>query len=466
MFNFLSSLAYQAEIPGGFIRFIWSWLLLAEGSPLTLIINYGVRVIIFTLFLKLILSPLDIYQRVQMKKNQRITESLKPEIEKLEKQFGGNPRVLQAKKQELNKKNGVKMMAGCLPMFVTMIISIWVLMGGLNPISQYQNMVQYLHLYDAFIQAEQEEIVRIAERDNLENDRMVFYLFDENGEQITLTNGNFEGVVSVRLMGIDAFRDISITEESEQLEQAIRARNQLDAYIQREATLAGQQAAYDRYFGLGDWEDVGGVRDSFLWVQNIWAPDVFWVNPIRNTQDFMTAIGSFSDPSELGLNVDAHYFENVVIGSYDRVMGMLISSPDNTRNGLLILPILSILVMIASQILMRKLQAKSGQMPGMGGMGAMGGMFGGGAGGGMGGKMMQYLMPVMFGIFSIFFTAAFALYMIVNSMFMIVITFLASGVIKLLDKRKQKEKVTEVGAIRYGRQDPNEVFNSGKGKKK
>jgi len=473
MITFISSLAEQASIPSGFWEFIWSRLLLGGGSPLTLIVNYGVRVIVFTLFLKLILSPLDIYQRIRMKKNQQITESLKPEIEKLEKQFGGNPRVLQQKKQELNKKNGVKMMAGCAPMFVTMVVSIWVLMGGLNPISQYQNMMQYLHLFDAFTVAEQASIVDMAK-----SNREVFYLYDNEGNLIQDGNPNWDNVSIAVLRGPEAFTDIAWSvADVEVRNEAIAKRNQLDAYIQSASTKAGQVAVEDRYFGRGEWEG-NPARDSFLWVQNIWVSDVPWERPIRNAGAFSSAVGRFRNPSNMGINYASVgfdnsedfelWFENVVIGSYDRIMGDLFRHERNRRNGLLIIPILSIIVMIGSQILMRRLQKKSGQMPGMGGMGAMGGMFGGagGAGGGMMGKVMAFAMPVMFGLFSLGFTAAFALYMVVNSTFMIVITLLSSGIFILMDKRVKKQKVTEVGAIKYGRRDPNEAQETNRSRKK
>ena len=465
----LSSVADYAQIPGGFWTTLWSWLLLAGGSPLSSIVNYGVRVIVFTLFLKLLLSPLDIYQRIRMRKNQQITESLKPEIEKLEKQFGGNPQMLQKKKQELNKKNGVKMMAGCLPMFVTMVVSIWVLMGGLNPISQYQNMMQYLHLFDAFTVAEQAAVKEIAQ-----DNREVFYLFDSYGQLIEEEYPEWQNVARVQLRGPEAFYTGDASAEDlnwnyPQLEgyrrQAVAERNNLQARIIADSTAAGQQAAVDRYFGYGIHYG-NPARDGFLWVQNIWVSDVPWEQTIRDAAGFSGAIGGFREPERLRMDyeemgfssqaaLDA-WFEDTVIGSYDRVMGLLIAE-HSRRNGLLILPILSILVMIGSQILTRRIQKKSGMAPGMG-MGGMPGMPGaGGAGGGMLGKMMGYAMPVIFGLFSLGFTAAFAIYMVINSMFMILITLLSTGLIALLDKRSKKEKVTETGTIKYGRKDPNEV---------
>jgi len=513
MAYFLSSgLANQAALPGGFWTFIWSQLLLGGWSPFAMIINYGLRVVVFTIALKLLLSPLDIMQRIRMKKNQVIIEGLKPEIEKLEKQFGANPRVLQAKKQELNKKNGVKMMAGCLPMLLTMVISIWVLMGGLQPISQYQNMIQYLHLYDAFTVAERDATIRLAldeepffsnstEFGADEDNRrfFTFYGLDSDGNVTELVGDDIleasaAGTIDrVVLRNHEAFRYAGET-EADDLENSFPRRNQFDAAMQRMVTAYAQEAVFVRYFGYsydnngnrvyayhyneeGVRVRTGGVRESFLWVRNIWESDVPWAVPIRDSTDFLGAIGRFHDPDNLGLNYTnapramtqeefENYFEHQVIGSYSRVMGYLYRHESNTRNGLLLLPIFSIIVMVGSQILMRKLQKKSGQGGGgMPGMPGMGGMMGGG-----GGKIMAYAMPIVFGLFSLGFTAAFAIYMVVNSMITIVITLAAQGIMKLVDKRKAKEEVTEDGVLRYGRKDPNAVpeekFDTRKNRKK
>lgn len=65
---------------------LWEKLLL---HVFNFIGNYGWRVVFFTVCLKLLLCPLDIYQRYKARKNQKITERLKPEMEKLQKQYAG-----------------------------------------------------------------------------------------------------------------------------------------------------------------------------------------------------------------------------------------------------------------------------------------------------------------------------------------------------------------------------------------
>ena len=102
--------------------FPWALIL---NSGMSGIAFYALRIILLTVCLKLILSPLDFFQRYKMRKNQLITIRLKPQMEKLEKTYGGNPKELQQKQAELNKREGMSYLASCLPMIVTLIVFIW-----------------------------------------------------------------------------------------------------------------------------------------------------------------------------------------------------------------------------------------------------------------------------------------------------------------------------------------------------
>ena len=91
--------------------------------------NYGVAVIVFTLTLKIVLSPLDVWQKVSMRKNNKAMERMKPKLEKLQKQCGGNRELYQQKQMQLYKEEGYKMTGSCLPMILTMVIFFMVFAG-------------------------------------------------------------------------------------------------------------------------------------------------------------------------------------------------------------------------------------------------------------------------------------------------------------------------------------------------
>ena len=86
---FLSSILSAAGTVINEPSWLWEKIIL---HVFDFIANYGWRVVVFTLCLKLLLSPLDIYQRYKARKNQRITEKLKPQMEKLQKQYSRRSR--------------------------------------------------------------------------------------------------------------------------------------------------------------------------------------------------------------------------------------------------------------------------------------------------------------------------------------------------------------------------------------
>ena len=136
----LLSIAENMPVPSG----VWQWLLV---KLFDFVANYGWRVVVFTICLKLVLLPLDFYQRYSMKKNQKITERIKPEMDKLRAQYGSDQRTLSQKQMELNKREGFSYFSSCLPMIITLVIFFW-LFSGLQNISQYMSMRQYLQMYD------------------------------------------------------------------------------------------------------------------------------------------------------------------------------------------------------------------------------------------------------------------------------------------------------------------------------
>ena len=67
--------------------------------------NIGLGIIVFTLILKLITLPFDIFSRVSTRKNSLKMEQMRPELEKLQKTYSRNQELYSQKMQELYKKN-------------------------------------------------------------------------------------------------------------------------------------------------------------------------------------------------------------------------------------------------------------------------------------------------------------------------------------------------------------------------
>ena len=80
--------------------------------------NYGISIIIFTVFVKLCLYPLYIKQT----KSTAMMSEMQPKIKALQNKYGNDQEMLNIKMQELYKEEKFNPMGGCLPMLIQMPI--------------------------------------------------------------------------------------------------------------------------------------------------------------------------------------------------------------------------------------------------------------------------------------------------------------------------------------------------------
>ncbi|MGN0817471.1 MAG: YidC/Oxa1 family membrane protein insertase, partial [Candidatus Coproplasma sp.] len=109
----------------------------------------GVGIIVFTLILKTIVLPLDIYSRVKTKKQALIMEKMRPQMEKLQKQYANDKNMYSQKVMELQKKSGYSMFGACLPMIVSLVIFI-IVFNAFSTYSQYANLESYNDMVNAY----------------------------------------------------------------------------------------------------------------------------------------------------------------------------------------------------------------------------------------------------------------------------------------------------------------------------
>lgn len=106
-------------------------------------------VILFTVFLKLITIPFDAISRIQMRKNSLIMEKMRPDLEKLQKQYANDKQLYNQKMMALYKKNGYSMFGACLPTIVTLVIFI-VAISAFNGYSKYVNKKYFYDMSVAY----------------------------------------------------------------------------------------------------------------------------------------------------------------------------------------------------------------------------------------------------------------------------------------------------------------------------
>ncbi len=78
--------------------------------------NYAIAVLIFIVIIRLVLMPLDIKSKRSMMKQSKI----QPQVDALRKKYEKDPQKMNAKIQELYRKEHVSMLGGCLPIIVSM----------------------------------------------------------------------------------------------------------------------------------------------------------------------------------------------------------------------------------------------------------------------------------------------------------------------------------------------------------
>ena len=89
------------------LRSVLEWIYGLVGS-------YGLAVVIFTLLIRTILTPLEVSSRKGMRKMSKI----QPKLNELQKKYANDQAKLQQKQQELMKKEHYNPLSGCLPMLI------------------------------------------------------------------------------------------------------------------------------------------------------------------------------------------------------------------------------------------------------------------------------------------------------------------------------------------------------------
>ena len=125
------------------------WLSKIIAGIIGLVGDVGIGIIVFTLILKLITLPLDIYSRASMKKNNLKMEMMKDDLEKLKKQYKNNEQLYQQKMMSLYKKNGYNAFSACLPTIITLVFFI-VVIGAFNKYSRIADREVFVEMGKAY----------------------------------------------------------------------------------------------------------------------------------------------------------------------------------------------------------------------------------------------------------------------------------------------------------------------------
>ena len=358
--------------------------------------SIAVGILVFSLLLKIIPLPLDIYSRAASKKSSLKMEKMRPELERLQKQYANNNTLYQQKVMALYKKEGYSQFAACLPTLFTLIFFIIVI----NAFTQYSTYTKI----DTFNQMAEAYSYNVKyENSNVEKK---FYIINENNEYV-FVEATAEGA-----------------KEGYFFDESKGDYNEL-------VVKPAQDAAADKYFEISK-------SASFLWVKNIWIQDLPWKKAFISKEDYLNSTFTYSkgcSTQEVKTGIKNEEVYNILMGS-DKL-----NDVKNQPNGYLILVVLSIGTMLLSQLIMTKSQKAQMELQSVDGMNGQAAQTT---------KMMTWMMPIMFGFFSFMYTASFSLYLIVSTVFSTVSTVVINKIVEKSFEKKLKKEEEDKYNKRFG----------------
>lgn len=115
--------------------------------------NYGWAIILFTIALKLVLVPLDVMQRITMKKQTNMMSTIQPELNKLQVKYANDRDMLNKKTSELYQRNNINLKSTCLPLLISMIVTMIIffsLFQALNGIAKSKDSQIFYELHESY----------------------------------------------------------------------------------------------------------------------------------------------------------------------------------------------------------------------------------------------------------------------------------------------------------------------------
>ena len=405
--------------------------------------NFGWTVVVFSIILKVVLSPLDIWQRVSTRNQQKKMEAIKPKLEKIEKQYRNNPDLLKQKQYEVQREAKINVFATCLPLIVTMVV-FFVVFGGFRALVTYENEVIVEELDQTYV-----EYILDYNLDNLNDSQKetfknnfskcyLNYLYAEEIKNGELSDEQKEDIINqatikyadvlssldikdVPLENRNEFWDVFkffYSDSTDGISSKLTEYEDLavenpNKYSEMRTLLAERYSAHLE-------------GDRWLWVKNIFKSDT--------GTDVIPDVKAYTSSGAGGINAKLNDTQTHTQYTYLTEPAAELLNKSGTWdiknwNGYFILPLLSLLTSFLSTFIMQKTGGNAASAVGTQEQQAqqqkqM--------------KMMTYMMPVMLAVFACLYSAAFAIYYFMSNIMATLTTLLVTFIMKQLDKRQTK----------------------------
>ncbi len=426
----------------GFLVDVIYWLISVSSS-------IAVGVILFTVILKLITFPFDLYSRISMKKNSILMEEMRPELEKLQKQYANDKTLYSQKLMALYKKNGYSMWGACLPTIVTLVIFI-VAISAFSKYSGFQNQ-QYFYemslsynsaIYEGFtdggeiIYYNEENKQFVVDKEKLKQevktlpldtekkieDTNVFLLYNGNNLSVYTEKGYAKYVIDCTVNG----DNVTFASEGFKVREEILLSSDLKndegkTYVEFKGESSDNLSA--EFI-----KDIARTRSRdtfrrenqrFLWVKNIFMPDSATAHPIEENWNEFVAAHSY-DTTKGSMDADGKDYQELIYK---------LDNEKTAPNGFYILVLLTALSSFLMQAVTSKSQKAQMELQTVDGQGAQTQ------------KVMKWMLPIMMAVFAFMYTAAFSIYIVLSSVISMATTLLINLIVdkkyaKVIEEKK------------------------------
>ncbi len=440
--------------------------------------SYILAIVLITLIIKIIWAPFEVVNKKINKKNVRIQAKLQPELDKLKNRYGADKNLLNQKTQELYRKNNYSMMGSCLFMLVFLALNLTIfftLFAGINSMADYKISQQYdylkynyanvLNLTNTIYENNNDEN---PDNDNLrffeEYNTLTFEIKDgfiialaENGDELAKTEYLYDFSYQTNENQIDESGEIVIDEATgEPLKKIVSSDEAIynlvtkfvsplsklnengevlteedgtvvydESYVGDEkfADLTYKQMieTYSSKYVLNCYKQ-SPESSKFLWIENYWIADSPLKNSIFTYNQFVGEIGS-GNVSE---------FEETIYNSFMPTL----SDQIGRVNGYFILAVLSVGISFLAIWIGNITMVKKGEVKVKT----------------SGSKAMMIIMPIIMGIFAVFYNSVFAIYMVTSQAISTALTPLENLIVNKWEQiQEKKEEEKKKSVVEYRR---------------
>ena len=361
--------------------------------------NYGWTVVVFTVFLKVLMLPLDFWQRYSSRKSALKMQRIQPLVEAIDKRYGANTQRANEEKQKLYKKSGYSMASMCLPMILSMAI-FFVMFGGLRNYSTYSSITSFQKLSEVYHDTFVEQV-----KTNLPD------LYADYEAELSAAKTDLEKVqIQTKIIA-------DLNEKDEDASANYKA--------------VALQAVQEYY---------KGHHESWLWINNVWQPDT-WAKVMQPYSG-----GSF-DGGSFGQSINMDEYPGAEGVTYNIIRDAVLQvdgyGKNGSWNGLMILPFMSIGLSFLSMFISQQQEKKTRKGDAVQQNQQQAAT----------NKTMMIIMPLMMAWFGFIYTGAFAIYMVFNYAISILSTLVMrvpveKAVLKALDKEDTKNNTSKASYMR------------------